>query len=41
MMGEDGMVRVVQEMGVITDVAGMEAVVVMLGEGRVEAVTVV
>ena len=41
MMGKDGMVRVVREMGVFIYIAGMEAAVVMLCEGRVEAVAVI
>ncbi len=40
-IGEDGMVRVVREMGLFVDVAGMEAVVMMLREGGVEAIAVV
>lgn len=41
MVREDGMVRVVREVGLFIDIAGMETVVVMLCEGRVEAVAVV
>ena len=41
MVGEDGMVRVVREMGLFIDIAGMETAVVVLREGCVETVSIV